>query len=378
MRSGTTNDRRRDGPRSFTSPECRASDDKAKCNFAFLKRAGFILLCLLCAAAGFALGRYAWAAPVEDAPVMRPSLATHPSRNSPAPDIKAAFAELRSGPRRAALLLSLAARGDRRQLPALIESCAHDTHALQLLADLWRHADPAAFIKALAASKAMQGVHREKCADALWSVLEHMGKQSPDDAWSLAETLPGTLRRMGMGKLVGERIEADPRAGLEFRKAHPSVVPDYVDTAKIRISPELLPLIQSLPDCPVKWQLLRESLKELPLAEALTHLEGDSGYGSVMTRSTLIRQAAKESLDDVMAFHATATGPDRAHAARFISDELLDKDPAAAVTWAQEHLYGSERRATIRKAAENLQSKDPAAAEAARALLPENQRATVE
>jgi len=343
-----------------------------------MKRAAFILLCLVCAAAGLALGRYAWAAPVEDAPVMRPSFVTHPSRKSPAPDIEAALAELRSGPRRAALLLSLAARGDRSQLPALIEASAHDAHALQLLSDLWMHADPAAFIKALAASKAMQGVHREKCALALWSVLEHMGKKSPDDAWSLAETLPGTLRRMGLSELMGKRIEADPRAGLEFLKAHPAVTPGFVNTAKIRISPELLPLIQSIPDCPVKWQLLRESLEELPLAEALTHLEGDQGYGVVMTRSSLIRLAVKKSLDDVMAFHATATGPNRAFAAQFISHELLDKDPAAAVTWAQEHLYGSARTATIKRAAENLQAKDPAAAEAARALLPESYRPSAE
>jgi hypothetical protein len=343
-----------------------------------MKRFAFVLLCLCCAAGGVALGRYAWTAPVDDAPVTRPSVVTQPARKSSAPDIKAALAELRSGPRRAALLLSLAARGDRRQLPALIESCAHDAHALQLLAEFWMHADPAAFVKALAASKAMQGRNREQCAEALWSVFEGWGKKSPDDAWRAAESLPGTLRRMGMWKLAGKRIEADPRAGLEFLQAHPGVTPDYVDVDKIKITPDLLPLIQSLPDCPVKMQLLRESLKGLPLAEALEQLEGASDYGTVMTRSSLIRMTAKKSLDDVRAFHATATGPNRARAAQFIGHELLGKDPAAAVTWAQENLYGSERTAVIKKAAENLQSKDPAAAEAARALLPENQRATVE
>ena len=343
-----------------------------------MKRLAFLLLCLLCAAGGLALGRYAWAAPVDDAPVLRPSATAHPARKSPAPDIKASLAALRSGPRRAALLLSLAARGDRSQLPALIEACAHDANALQLLAACWMHADPAAFAKALAASKAMQGVHREQCAEALRRVLAGWGKKSPDEAWRGAEALPGTLRRMGLSALAEQRIKTDARAGLEFLKAHPEVIPVFLDASTVKNPQELLPLIQALPDCGAKAQLLRESLKGLPLSEALSHLDASPDYGTLMTRATLIRQAAKRSLEEAVAFHATATGPNRAYAALFIGHELLTKDPAAAVTWAQEHLSGSDRTATIRTAAKNLQSKDPAAAEAARALLPENQRATVE
>jgi hypothetical protein len=343
-----------------------------------MKRFAFILLCLLCTAGGLALGRYAWAAPVDDAPVMRPSSSARPAAQSSIRSIQQSLAELRSGPRRAALLLSLAARGDRRQLPSLIEACAHDAAALQFLADTWLQADPNAFVRALAASKAIRGRHREQCAETLWSVLERWGKKAPDDAWRTVESLPGPLRRLGLWRLAAKRIEADPRAGLEFLKAHPGLTPGFVDLPKINNAPELLPLIQSLPESACKMQLLRETLQGLPLAEALTHLDATPEYGTVMTRSTLIRRVAQRSLEEAITFHASASGPNRMLAARFISHELLSKAPGAAVTWAQDHLSGSERTATIKRAAENLEASDPAAAAAARALLPENQRATVE
>ncbi len=89
---------------------------------------------------------------------------------------------------------------------------------------------------------------------------------------------------------------------------------------------------------------------------------------------TLLREAATRSLDEVVAFHSTATGPERHAAARAVGDQLLKNDPAAAATWAQEHCSGNLRTSVLKKAAEHLQSKDPAAAAALRALLPESFR----
>src|SRR5436190_10969289 len=106
-----------------------------------MKRFAYIFLCLLCAAGGLAAGRYVWVAPVVDVPVTRPSSIPPPQKATTA-SVRDSLAALRSGPRRAALILSLSARGDKRHLPALIEACAHDEAALQFLGDTWLSIDP--------------------------------------------------------------------------------------------------------------------------------------------------------------------------------------------------------------------------------------------
>ena len=338
-----------------------------------MKRFAFLLLCLISTAGGLALGRYVWAAPVSDAPVTRPSSPAQPLQKS-APTVEESLAALRSGPRRAALILSLAARGQKRHLPALIAACAHDEAALQFLGDTWRQTDPGAFVQALAASKAMQGSHRTQCATALLNVMERWGKQSPDDAWQGAESLHGTMRRMSLNKLAAQRVNADPRAGLEFLKQHPGAGPGYDDYKLGNKPAELLPLVQALPESPAKSRLLTAAIRDLPLSEAINSLGTVHDAATHMAQWTVLRETANRSVDEVIAFHATATGAARYAAARAVSHALIVNDPSAAAAWAQEHTSGSGRTSTIRKAAGNLASKDPTAAAALRALLPESFR----
>ncbi len=244
-----------------------------------MKRFAFFLLCLLSTAGGLALGRYVWVAPVSDAPVTRPSSAASSPQKS-APTVEDSLAALRSGPRRAALILSLAARGQKRHLPALIAACAHDEAALQFLGDTWLQTDPGAFVQALNASKAMQGSHRQQCAMALLNVMERWGKKSPDDAWQGAESLHGTMRRMSLIKLAAQRVNAYPRAGLEFLQAHPGTSLGF-DDCKLGEKPAgLLSLVQALPESPAKSRLLVQAVKALPLAEAMKYIRAAPDAGT--------------------------------------------------------------------------------------------------
>jgi hypothetical protein len=337
-----------------------------------MKRFCYIVFCLLCAAGGVVLGRYALDAPVSDAPVTRPSAILPPRKTAPQ-SVEESIASIRSGPRRAALIISLAARGGRRHLPALIAACAHDDAALQLLGDVWLQTDPGAFVQALAASKAMQSNRREQCATALHNVIERWGIKSPDDAWQCAESLRGNTRRMSLSKLAGQRIKSDARAGLEFLKSHPGVAPDDIRIPKEN-SASLLPLVLALPESAAKSRALAPLLRHLPLAEAIGQLSPSMDYAATATRRRLLNEASANSLEAVIAFHGEAAGANRYDAARFIGEALVNKDPAAAAAWAQDHLSGDSRTSVLRKAADALKSKDPAAAEAVRALLPENYR----
>jgi len=134
----------------------------------------------------------------------------------------------------------------------------------------------------------------------------------------------------------------------------------------------MLPLIQRLPDCSQKHSILTSAVKGLPLSEAITAIGAGSDFATTSAKRIIFRSAASKSVEEVIAFHAEATGPDRYAAADGVGAALITKDPAAAVAWAQENLSGFARTNTIQKAAGNLESKDPAAAEAARALLPES------
>jgi hypothetical protein len=94
-------------------------------------------------------------------------------------------------------------------------------------------------------------------------------------------------------------------------------------------------------------------------------------YSNLHARRSIIRTAAKRSVEEVIAFHRTATGADRYAAAHAVGDVLVTKDPAAAVEWAKENMSGAIRNGIIATAAKALKSTDPAAAAAAEALLPE-------
>ena len=137
---------------------------------------------------------------------------------------------------------------------------------------------------------------------------------------------------------------------------------------------EALPVILSLPGSSRKTGLLHQAIKGLPLTEAMQMLNAHPDGITPMARTAVLNTAAKKSVQEVMAYHDTATGAERYSAARAVGDELLKKDPAAAVTWAQENLSGQTRVGIIRKAAGQMEKKDPAGAEAARALLPESLR----
>jgi len=135
---------------------------------------------------------------------------------------------------------------------------------------------------------------------------------------------------------------------------------------------ELLPLIRRLPDCAGKNNLMTKALKTLPFAEAMSALGDVAEYSTAGVRGGILSQAVKKDVEEVIAWHANATGQARNVAAQFIGGALVTKDPAAALEWAKQHLSGSPRTTTIRRAAKALESTDPAAAAAARALLPES------
>lgn len=338
-----------------------------------MKRFHYAVVCLLCAAAGVGAGRYLWPAPVSDAPVIGSSSHRTASQKPAGLTTEKALAAVRSGPRRAALMLAMAARGERNKLPALIAACGNDPATLQLLADLWLTIDPAAFVDALAESPAMKGAAREQAAVLLIEVFTRWSETDRDSAWHSAESLHGSLRRFMLGQLAGVLVRRDPRAGLEFILHHPGVAP-VSEGISSKEAPALLDLIQQLPGTATKRHMLVDALKTKPLAEAVTLL-GEAGDAvSAIAGRTLLSGAAKKSVEDVIAFHAQALGATRYAAAQSVGRVLITKDPAAAITWAQENLSGFDRSYTIREAAQALQSKDPTAAAAARALLPESFR----
>jgi hypothetical protein len=340
-----------------------------------MKAVPFILLSLLCAAGGTVIGHYTQAVPEPNAGDKKPQRAARPGKPS-ATATEKAFGSERSGPRRAALILEMAARGQSSRLGVLIEACAHDDLALQMLADTWLATDPAAFVRAMAESRLMKGTQRERMAAVLANMMARWGEKDPDAAWQSAESLSGNIRQFNLSQLALSRIERDPQAGLEFVLRNPGTVP-FSTNKTLEKRRDLLPLIQQLPDSAAKFHALRNSLKEVPVAEALEAIGHSSEYSSMAARGSVLREAAKKSLEEVVAYHGQATGDNRYAAARAISDALLlKKDPAAAVVWARENLSGSYRTAVIKKAAEMLEKSDPAAAEAARALLPQKYKGT--
>jgi hypothetical protein len=202
-------------------------------------------------------------------------------------------------------------------------------------------------------------------------MMSRWAKSQPDAAWNAAEKFTGTLRRGVLSELAHERVSQDPKEGLEFLLSHPGIAPSGSATS-LEGRRDLVPLIQQLPDGFGKLQSLKDALKGVPLTEALATVGQAPDFSTTNARRGLLRAAAKTSLDEVIAFHQQATGSDRYAAALAVGDALLLKDPAAAIEWARANLSGSVRNGTINTAAKALQSQDPAAAEAARALLPES------
>jgi hypothetical protein len=333
-----------------------------------MKRASYVLLCILCGVAGTVIGRYAW----PDGEVLggKPSSAAR-SSNLAATREEKTPERIRGGPRFAALALAMAVRGETGGLPALIEASAHDADALEQLAAIWSKTDPAVFALALANSRAIKGSASEQCAAVLTSMMSRWARRQPDDAWNTAEKFPLPLRRFMLSQVALDCIIKDPKEGLEFVLRHPGIVPG-VSSESLNGRRDLVPLIQQLPDSATKFHSLRNALKGVPLNEALAAVPHTPEESNTHVRRSLIRDAAKTSTEEVIAFHQQATGVDRYAAAQAVGDALLIKDPAAAVEWARANLSGEMRSAVIRKAAEDLQSKDPAAAEAARALFPES------
>jgi len=143
------------------------------------------------------------------------------SATPPAKLPERAFGSEKSGPRRAALILEMAARGQSSRLGVLIEACAHDDLNLKMLADTWLMTDPAAFVRAMADSRLMKGTQRERMAAVLADMISRWGRKDPDAAWESAANLTGGVRQHNLGQLVLYFIERDPQKGLEFVLAHP-------------------------------------------------------------------------------------------------------------------------------------------------------------
>ena len=330
----------------------------------------YVLLCLACAAAGLGIGRYVWTAPVSGAPALVSS--RQPSAKAPSTqNVPQAVADERSVLRRAALILAMAARNERNKLPALIAACQHDDAALQLLADTWLHIDPGAFARALASFEAMEASRWESLHSVLTVFVSRWGEKDPDAAWSAVTDLPRSLSRFLQAQLALNRIERNPKAGLEFMLSHPGIVVPFFNK-ELTNGAELLPLIRRLPDCAGKNNLMAKALKGLPLAEAMAALGDVTEYSTASVRGAIFHHAVKKDVEEVIAWHANATGQVRNAAAQFIGGALVTKDPARALDWAKQHLSGNPRTVTIRRAAEALESIDPAAAAAARGLLPES------
>lgn len=325
----------------------------------------YIVVCLTCAAAGVALGYYG----IESAEPSAKKLSVgkgheRSAETSGSKPIKS----VRSRHQVARAALEMAVRGETGALSELIEACAHDKEALELIAAVWLKKDPAAFARAMAS--ACGSSRRESLAIVLQNMMSSWGKAEPDAAWSAAEKFPGTMRRGVLNQLALDRLSRDPKTGLEFALSHQGILPP-VPAGSLNGRRELVPLIQQLPDGAAKFQSLTRALKDVPLTEALTGIGHLPEYSNLHARRSIIRTAAKRSVDEVIAFHRTATGADRYAAAHAVGDVLVTKDPAAAVEWAKENMSGAIRNGIISTAAKALKSTDPAAAAAAEALLPE-------
>jgi hypothetical protein len=349
-----------------------------------MTRNGFMLLSAACAVAGSWIGH--------SLPNRTP-LDSGRSKNGPAPmrtgketgrmTVKY-FADVKSGPQRAALILGLAESRDSSRLPALIEAWSLDANSVddpmsfELLADIWLKVNPAALVAAMAGSQAMEGSQRKRLSDLLVKTISRWSLTDEEAAWKSADMLSGSLRDRVRGQLARERVARDPQKGLAFvlqKRAVPVFISENVIPEN---SPQLLPAIRQLPDCDAKSKALYRAVAGMPLKEALSELGSPREQATIKAREVVLTMAAKKSLDEVKAFHQQASGSARYAAASAIADALKYTDPAAAVEWARVNLSGPAREQTIQAAVGELKSIDPEKAEAARALLPESyKRSTV-
>lgn len=220
-------------------------------------------------------------------------------------------------------------------------------------------------------TRLLSGQSRRAGTAVLCELMNRWARRDPDAALQMGASFKGTLRQYLLNQVALASVEENPRSGLEFVLANPGMMPPFF-SKDIPGGQELLPLIQRLPESGAKFHLIKNALKGLPLTEAFRAMGGMSGYSTAFARNSLLRERAKTSLHEVIAFHSEASGGARHAAAHAVGDALVKTDPAAAVEWAKANLSGYLRTDTIKAAAKNLLEEDPAAAAAARVLLPEN------
>lgn len=336
-----------------------------------MKRFLYFAFCGLTLLTGLALGRYVWEAPPNDVKVLAPPVVAsrQPARSGNL-TLEKALREVNSGPRRAALLTVLSARQDRRTLRALVNSCGHDPASFAFLAEIWQELDPAAFFRCAISSPVVTEVHAQANLGALSRVIQKLAKTDRDAAWRETERLPAKFRRVFTRAVTLDLLKTDPRRALEAALEHPGSTPGYLRGSP-PLNPDLLPLVQRLPDSVAKATMLENIASREPFAEAMRIVSGP-GEADSFARDGLVKDTLENEPDEVIAWVDQAEGNSRYRAAGQVGEYLAAKDPTAALEWAEMHLSGDSRVRVIREAAARLGAVDSAAAERARALLPEN------
>lgn len=329
-----------------------------------MKRAAYLLLCLLAAAGGLFAGRH-----------LRPEGAAAASSAKPraavaAPAEAAAKAKtlppLKGYARLRRHTLS-AATGDTAALPMLLKSCDGDPAALYILMDAWMAKNPAAFLRAMGESLVAGDLALDPASTVLSDAGRLLSKQDHTAAVRVAAELPASYRSWALGQVVWTLSETDPEAAIRLALDYPGISPPGA-SEELLGRRDLLPLIRQLHPNAGRTSMMEYALRGAPLSEAIQTFAGSTEYMDVSAFSRYLRNAELPAAE-LMTAQQTATGPWKVKLAEAAAESLIQDDPAAAVTWIDDHLSGSRRNQFLEKLAE--QKSDPEAAAAAQALLPE-------
>ena len=333
-----------------------------------MKRFPFSITCLAGLLAGVALGRNVGAGAPAKASTAPPATAAPTAKPGPRPDLLTSLKKTPGLRGKTALMLGALSDGHPGDMRHLVEAAGSDIGQLLMLSDIALPTDPAGFIKAITKNAGLLD-GRDVIAQ---NFAEQWAKADFDAAFATSRELPYPVGAWLGGVVLETRFATDPTAALKLAVAHSGLRLNWDNTHLIPATPENLDLVRALPPSMGKAAMIKAISADLPPDQAFALVLEDR-HSNPLNGIGKVSQAMYKN-DPQAAQTWVLANPDHPAAtqlSRQISNHLIMINPAAAVEWAASHLSGSIRTSVLKKAAEALQKTDPAAAEAARALLPE-------
>lgn len=331
----------------------------------------YLWISLTCAAAlitGVFLGRYHAAPFAGKAAAGSASRPGGPKAHAnPTPDLVTQLKQTSSQRKKTAVILNALANGGSGGMRQLVEAAGKDFNELSLLAEIARHINPAEFTKELARELS----HDDFRDQLAFDFVRDWAKTDFATAFRTCSALPSFSGRWLGGAVLETQFATDPTTVLKMAVANPELRLSWGNENKIPATPENVDLVRALPPSMGKFGLIENLATDLPPDQAyaliLEDRNSNPGFGLPRIAQAMMQkdpQAAQEWL---------AAHPDHPAAtflSRRIADHLINTAPAEAVEWITSQLSGIRRTKALERAAAALQKTDPAAAEAARNLLP--------